>query len=92
MEPTIAEQLGIIDERDDAAWESWIENATKHDIEWLRELAIQHLAQQADVEHLGAELEKVRGLLREAPVSPHNAFNTHWLERVEAVLATEVKP
>ena len=55
-----AKELGIIDERDEAGWESWIEDATKHDIEWLRELAIQHLAQQADVERLEAELEKER--------------------------------
>ena len=32
------------------------------------------------------ELEKARGLLGEAPVSPRNAFNTHWLERVRTFL------
>ena len=44
------------------------------------------------VEELEPELEKAHELLREAPVSPRNAFNTHWLERVAAYLATEVKP
>ena len=43
-------------------------------------------AAEEHVTSLGAELEKVRVLLREAPVSPHNAFNSHWLERVSTFL------
>ena len=54
--------------------------------------ASEALIRQAEVRDLKAELEKARELLGEAPVSPRNAFNSYWLERVEAVLATEVKP
>ena len=75
-----AKELGIIDERDEAAWGSWIENATKHDIEWLRELAIQHLAQQADVARLEVELEEVRGLLRMAFAHVRRQNNPLWDE------------
>ena len=93
MEPTIAER----------AYQEWIaeflETIGKPDNwddancneRWLVETA---WAQAWPVARkpLEAELEKAHELLGEAPVSPRNAFNSYWLERVEAVLATEVKP